>query len=630
LKNAFQGGVVCLAALLLTAFPPAEGAAFHIKQEADAYIGCEVVLSLSGDETETPGVSYEWSLTGNVKPIRFGKGGLECRFTPYDAESVSVSVSAIGPAGLLSSASVSLTVKEFAIDISLVEGEPFMLWDPNGKRDVPAEGLIAGEPIRLSLRPVPEYKNKINCRWTTDAATAIRGGGEEPQVTISRNEIGDAEVSVVVTDASGVVLGRGRKNIAVPIARATVEESARRRSAWKQWLEASSLWDAKNFDEALSNAVAASETDSDTLEITEGLQVMRANHARVERSRKLHEEAEALYKKERLIDALKTYRRAQVVWALPGTDDAIRNLEMEIDKLRVNRQQAEWLKDTASAYDQEGFFEDALKYYRQTLTLAPDEAVVQRADRIEKRLASIAQAKLLAEEGRRLETTGQLLDAVGKYKESLNSNPNEELAVHTRELEETIKERRARAGVLRREAAELQKKKNNDAEALLRYKESQALWPDPDLVKRIAELEKIVTTPRQVMRSAEDFGIGTQADAARLFQEAHALYKQGKFREALDIYRKSYAISKDERLATWIGRVESSLKEYEAVLQANALIKEGNRLYSEGRARESLVKYRESLVIHRNDEVENFIRFVEENLKKNGSGEKSGGLVTRS
>jgi tetratricopeptide (TPR) repeat protein len=613
--------------LLLTAFSPAEGAAFHIKQEADAYIGCEVVLSLGGDEAETPGVSYEWSLAGNVKPIRFGRNGLECRFTPYDTEPVSISVSAIGPAGPLSSASVSLTAKEFTVDISLVKEEPFMLWDPNAKRDVPAEGLIAGEPIRLSLRLIPEYKNRIHCRWTTDAATAIRVGGEEPQVTVSRNEIGDAEVTVVVTDTNGVVLGRGRKSVTVPIARAAAEESARRRSAWKQWLDASSLWEAKKFDEAVSNAAAASEIDPDTLEVAEGLQVLRANYARVERSRKLSAEAESLYKKEKLTDALKTYRRAQVVWALPGIEDSIRSLEAEIDNIRVNRQRAEWLKDTASAYDQEGFFDDALKYYRQTLALMPDEAVTQRAERIEKRLAAIAQARLLAEEGRKLESAGQLLDAVVKYKESLNFNPSEELSTHMKELEETIKERRARAGVLRREAAELQKR-NNDAEALLRYRESQALWPDPDLAKRIADLEKTVTVPRLAMRSAEDFGIGTQADAARLFQEAHALYKQGKFREALEIYRKSYAISKDERLAAWIGRVEASLKEYEAVLQANVLIKEGNRLYSEGRAREALAKYRESLAIHRNDEVENFIRFVEENLKKNGPAGNSGGLVT--
>jgi tetratricopeptide (TPR) repeat protein len=285
-----------------------------------------------------------------------------------------------------------------------------------------------------------------------------------------------------------------------------------------------------------------------------------------------------------------------------------------IDKIRVSRQQAEWLKDTGAAYDQEGFFKEALQYYKETLALLPDEAVEQRAERIEKRLASIAQADASAEEGRKLEEGGQLLEAVEKYKTSLNFETNAELETHLRELEETIKERRTRAATLRREASDLQKK-NNDADALLRYRESQALWPDPELVQRITSLEKTVkTSSEQVVRSPEDFGIGTQADATRLLQEGHSLYKEGKYRDSLEIYRKSYAISKDQRLADWISRVEASLKEYESVLQANVLIKEANNLYDEGSYADALRKYKESLAIHSNTEVENFIKLLEDNI----------------
>jgi tetratricopeptide (TPR) repeat protein len=344
---------------------------------------------------------------------------------------------------------------------------------------------------------------------------------------------------------------------------------------------------------------------------------MKTNYARVERSRKLTADAAALQSEQQLVDALKTYRRAYSAWALSETETTIKDLEMEVDKIRVRRQQAEWLKDTGAAYDQEGFFEEALKYYKETLALQPDEAVAQRTDRIEKRLASIAQADAAAAEGHKLEDSGQLLEAVEKYKESLNFESNADLETHASELEETIKERRARAATLRREAADLQKK-NNDAEALLRYKESQALWPDPEQEKRIADMEKTVKEPtQQVVRSPEDFGIGTQADATRLLQEGHSLYKEGKYRDALDIYRKSFAISKDQRLADWISRVEASLKEYESVLQANVLIKEANSLYDEGNYSEALKQYKDSLVIHPNAEVENFIKLLEDNIAVN-------------
>ena len=590
---------------------------FYIELKEEPYIGCEVVLSLGGEKVHSE-TTYEWSFEGNAKPILLRRGGLDWRCTPLDTNPGLASGNAINADGeFVASADLSLTAKEFTVNIVMVEPEPFMLWDAETKRDVAADGLIAGEPVQFKVELVPAYTNELKCQWNTDAATAIRSGDDTPQVTIVRNNIGDAEISVVVHNRANVVLGRGHKNVAVPIPRIRVNESIRRKNAWNQWIEALIQWDAKNFDEAIKNAVSAVELDPETLEIAEGLKTMRANYTRVERARKLTADALALQNEQKLVEALKVYRRAFAAWALAETEVVIKSLESEIDKIRVQRQQAEWLRDTAAAYDQEGFFEDALKYYKETLALQTNEAVAQRMERIEKRLASIAQAKALSGEGRNLETEGQLLKALEKYKESLKFETSTALETHARELEETIKERRTRAAALRREAGNLQKK-NNGAEALLRYKESQALWPEPDVEKRIAELEKTVTeTSGQAIRSPEDFGIGTHADAERLLQEGHVLYKQGKYREALEVYHKSHAVSKDPRLADWIGRVEISLKEYESLLRANVLIKEAYNFYNGGRYAEALAKYKESLVVHANPEVEKFTALLEENMKSN-------------
>jgi len=605
-------GTIVLAAPF---FPiSAEGAdSLRIEQKDTAYIGCEVVLSLDGSATKVYDASFEWTFEGNAKPIVLRRGGLECRFTPVDIDQITASVSAFDAGGsFLSSADITLRASEFLVNIVMIEPEPFMLWDANAKRDVAADGLIAGEPVQFEVQLVPEYDRPIRCAWNTDASAAIRGGENEQRVTIVRNDIGDVELSIVVRDAGGLVLGRSVQNVNVPIPRSRIDESIRRRRAWHQWLEAQSQWDAKNFDEAVANAEEASIIDPETIEITGGFETMSANYARVLRSRKLITDAVALHGEQNLSDALKTYRRAYATWALSETEAAIKALETEIDKIRVRRQQAEWLKDTASAYDQEGFFADALKYYKDTLALLPDEAVSQRSERIEIRLASMAQAKTLSAEGRDLESRGLLSEAVEKYKESLKLETDIVLDTHAKELEETIKERRTRAAALRREATDLQRR-NNNAEALLRYRESHVLWPDPELEMIIADMEKTVTdAPEQVVRTPEDFGIGTQADATRLLQEGHALYKDGKYREALEVYRKSFSISKDARLADWISRVETSLKEYESVLQANILIKEANNLYNEGNPDGALEKYRESLSIHPNAEVENFIKMLEQ------------------
>ena len=609
-KTLLLGAIVLVAAMAATAFC-AEGAALRIEQKDAAYIGCEVVLTLSGTATGVRDASYEWAFEGAAKPILFRRGGLESRFFPVDTNPIVVSVSAFDPSGkLLASANHKLNASEFLVEIIMIEPAPFMLWDANAKQDAVADGLIAGEPVQFEVRLTPNYDRTIRSAWNTDASTAILDGGNEQKVTIVRNEIGDAEISIVVRDADGLVLGRGARNINVPISRARVDESTRRRKAWNQWMEAQSKWDAKNFDEAMIDAAQAAETDQETLEITGGFETMSANYARVLRSRQLVASAVSQHGEQNFTDALRTYRRAYAAWPLSETEASIKALETEIDKIRVRRQQAEWLRDTAAAYDQEGLYADALRYYKETLVFQHDDSVSQRAGRIEARLASIAQAQALANEGRDLEAKGLLLEAVEKYKASLGFETDTALEAHTRDLETSIRERRAQAATLRREAVELQRT-NKAAEALLRYRESHVMWADPELAKLIADLEKTVTeTTPQTVRAPEDFGIGTQADAARLLQEGHSLYRDGKYREALDVYRKSFAISKDPRLAEWISRVETSLKEYESVLQANVLIKEANNLYNEGDHEGALAKYRESLALRPNAEVENFIEML--------------------
>ena len=237
-------------------------------------------------------------------------------------------------------------------------------------------------------------------------------------------------------------------------------------------------------------------------------------------------------------------------------------------------------------------------------------------DRIEKRLLSMGRAKTLIEEGRELEAEERLQDALNKYKESLKLEANAETADYARELEEVIRDRKARAASLRREGADLQKKKDN-ARALLRYMESLALWPDAETDRRVSALKKIVGDPlSEDIRSSEDFGIGTRADAARFRRMGHDLYTEGRYRDALAFYRKSYLISEDKQLKNWIERVEVPLKEYEAVQKANALIKEGNSLYNGGRFSEAIAKYKASLLVHPNAEVENFVKKLESTVNR--------------
>jgi tetratricopeptide (TPR) repeat protein len=596
----------------------AEGAdLFRVEQQGDVYVGCEVVLSLAGKEAAISGSAYEWSFMGNAQAILLRKGGLECRFTPYDTKPITASAAAVGADGAtLATAEITLSAKEFSVDIVQLEGEPFMLWDAAAKQDAPAEGIVAGQPVRFELKLAPEYKDRIQLQWDTDAATGIIEGGDGSRVTVVRSEIGEAELSAVVRGVNGIVLGRGRADFDVSVSRSKIDESNRRRTAWAQWIEAFSQWGEKKFDEALKNAEEAAKTDPDNPELADGVKAIRANHARVERARRFAAEAAALRDTEKLVDALKLYRRSYAAWPMEEAKNSIGVLEKEIDAARIKAQKMEWLRDVATSYDQENLFAEALGFYKELLALASDDSVAQRIDRIEKRLLSREQARIFIGEGRELEAKNQLQAALDKYKDSLKLETDAEVDGHARELEEAIKERKARAVSLRREAADFQKKKDN-AQALLRYMESQELWPDAEADKQIAALRKIEKDPSsQDVRSSEDFGIGTRADAERFLRMGHDLYRDGKDWEALVLYRKSYAISEDGQLRDWIERVETPLKEYEAVQKANALIKDGNSLYNGGSFPEAIAKYKASLIVHPNAEVENFVAKLEDAMKK--------------
>jgi tetratricopeptide (TPR) repeat protein len=621
-RGARHGGVkaALLAAALLVLCGAAEGAGlFRVEQQGDAYIGCEVVLTLAGEEAERPGIAYEWSFRGNAQAILLRRSGLECRFIPYDTKPIAALASAVGADGkILASAEISLTAREFSVGIVRVDEKPFMLWDPAVKKDVPISEAVVGEPAHFRLQLTPAYtdEKRLRIRWDTDAATGIVKGGNEPQVTIVRSEVGESEISVVVTDDKGLVLGRGSETVRVPVSRSKVDESNRRKRAWKQWLEAQSQWGEKDYDKAAESARTAAKIDPESPDLAEGVRAMLASHLRTERARRFAAEAESLRNAKKFVEALRLYRRSHAAWPAEETQKAIGVLEKEVDAMRLKAQEIEWLRDTATGYDQEGLFTDALGFYRKILTIASDDSVVQRIDRIEKRLLSMERAKVLIGEGRELEARERLQDALDKYKESLKLEADSDIAGHARELEGVIRERKARAASLRREGADLQKRKDN-ARALLRYMESQALWPDAEANRQISALRRIVGKPSsQDIRSSEDFGIGTRADALRFQRMGHSLYTEGLYREALIAYRKSYAISEDKRLKDWIERVEIPLREYEAVQKANALIKEGNSLYNSGLFSEALEKYKASLLVHPNAEVENFVKKLEITMKQ--------------
>ena len=588
----------------------AHAADLQIVQGEDAYVGQEVVLSLQGSLLSQKPL-FEWSVSGDVKSVLLKNGGAEFAFTPINTSAIDIEAVAKNHDGqVLTTAKLGLTPRYFEVGIEKLEDEPLMLWDIKVKEERPTTELASNRPIRFEARLTPSYNGELRYDWTSDASTSILSS-DASQTTITRSEIGDSELSVQIVNAAGIPLGRASRVVSVTVPSSRIEDSARQKAGWTDWQEAQAQWAQERHSDAVELAKRAAAQVPEDPDIAEGVKVMGANYDRILRALDLQKKGAEQRGKDLLADALKTFRRAHVVWPMPEGETSIKELEAELDALRVRNQKAEWLKDTAAAYDQEGQIQEALEYYNQSQALVPSQAIEERILRISRRLELIAEADKLAGTGSSLERNGKLVEAIESYKASLENNPDEALALHVKELEEIVVQRKRQAAALFREGSDLQRKRQ-ETEALLRYRESMAMWPSPEAQKRIDALERTVRLPKSAdIRAPENFGIGTKSDAARFLIAGNKLYGEKRYREALVQYRKSYAISQDQILSELIRKLEASLNEYEAIQAANKLIKEGNLLYNQGRVQEAAAKYRESLAAHPNAEVEAFLKHIE-------------------
>ena len=578
----------------------------------DAHVGEQAVLSVETSQIPSNG-SVEWSVTPttgkNPSRISLRAGGRECAFTPLDTEPIRVIASFIDRNGeVVSSTETLVTPKEFQIDIAVVIDRPLTLWDSSRRANyaLSPDVLMAGSPVRLRASLNPQFRGEHTFRWNGDASVALMSQDRD-DIFMRRGSVGDCEITVTAFNASGVRLGSGESRVSITLPVSTYEESSMEREAWQSWQRAQELWEEKSYSEAVTLAQRAVNLSPRDTEISDGLRAMSANYARYTKAQKLREDAAAFDAARRFDDALKNLRIAQVIWPLDNGAEGIKAAEQKVEQMRKLIQEANWLRDTASAYDNENMYEDALDYYARSIAIVSSDAVSDRMERIRNRLTLIADADRYASEGNSLEREGKLQEALNRYGASIMSNPDATLRQHVEELQSVISRRERQANNLNREGDDLMKR-NQNQEALRRFTESMNVWPTDRARQRLQQLSRVKLAPGTVIRGPEDFGIGTRIDAQKIIQEADELYASGNLDEAAALYRKAQAIAPSEEMRKWVARIDAVLKERDAVNAANRQIAEANALFRAGKTKEALDLYRESLKTHRNAEVEAFIQ----------------------
>ena len=605
---------IAVSILMLLVFASgALAASPSINMNAEAHVGEQVVLSVENSQIPNNG-SVEWSVsptTGQTPDrISLRAGGRECAFTPLDTQPVRVVASLIDRNGeLVSSNELLVNPKEFQIDIAVVIDKPLTLWDASKRSNyvLSPDILLANSPVKLRASLNPPFKGQHTFKWTGDAATALMSQDQD-DIFIKRGSIGDSEISVTAFNASGIKLGTGESHVNITLPVATYETSSNERESWQSWQRARALWESQNYAEAVELAQRAVSLSPRDTEILEGLRAMTTNYGRFTKASKLREDAVKLDEAKKFDDALKNLRAAQVIWPLDNGAEDIEAAEKKVDEQRILQQKANWLRDTASAYDNENMYEDALEYYAKSLELVPSEAVADRMERIKNRLTLIADADRYAGEGNTLEREGKLQDALNHYSASIMSNPDAGLRQHIEELQSVIARRERQSNALYREGQDLQRR-NQNQEALRRYTEAVNVWPNDNARQRINQLSRSTRlAPDAVIRGPEDFGIGTKIDAQRIIQSADELYSQGNLDQAVALYRKALAISPSNEMRAWINKLDGIIKERDAVAAANKQITEANTLFKAGKTKEAMDLYRQSLNTHKNAEVESFIK----------------------
>lgn len=585
--------------------------AAEIIAEHETHVGEQAVLSVNASSIPAGG-SVEWSVsptTGkNPARISLRAGGRELAFTPLDTEPLKVVASFIDRNGNVAQSFEQLiTPKEFNIAVEVINDEPLTMWDSSKRSNyvLRPEILIANVPVKLRANLLPAFNGEHTFKWTADAATAIMSQDND-EVFIRRGSVGESEVTLTAYNANGIKLGSGSGTVKITLPVSDYEESSRQREAWNSWKEAQSLWENESYSQAVELAARAASLAPRDNEISEGLRAMNTNYARYSRAVKLREDAANLTTANKLDEALRNLRAAQVIWPLDEGPQEIKEAEDRVNDFRLRQQEANWLRDTASAYDNENLFEEALDYYSKSIAVMSNDAVADRITRIRNRLTLIADADRYAGEGNTLEREGKLQDALNHYAASIMSNPDATLKAHMDELQNVIARRERQANALYREGQDLEKR--NRQEALRRYTESVNIWPNDRAAKKIQDLRNVKLAPDTVIRGPEDFGIGTRLDAQKIVSEADELYAAGQLDEALLLYKKAGAIASNPDMRNWLSRFEASIKERDAVNAANKLIYEANALYKSGKKKEALDLYRQSLNVHPNPEIEAFIK----------------------
>jgi tetratricopeptide (TPR) repeat protein len=349
--------------------------------------------------------------------------------------------------------------------------------------------------------------------------------------------------------------------------------------------------------------------------------VLLQREARKQTAEKLRREAEHLEKDGEIEAALAKFRESLQAQPDEQVAQRINDLEQNLKANAEARIAAERLRDEASVLLLQGQMEEAIAKFKESLATHPNAELERHVQNLEEEAARVASSRVnaqkTAEEASRLESTGQLKEALALYRESLTLYPEDSIREKIAQLEARGQEeenRRIRAAVLRDEAAAILLE-NRLEEAIAKFRESLELEPNVSLEARVRKLED------QLRKQKADL-----ADAQRLYDEGVALEGEGKLQDAATKYRASLRLRSEPELRTRLAAIDARIREEASrrtaeaaarkTREANArkIREEGEKLQRAGRLADAASRFRASIELVPDTELEGQIASLEQQL----------------
>jgi tetratricopeptide (TPR) repeat protein len=328
-------------------------------------------------------------------------------------------------------------------------------------------------------------------------------------------------------------------------------------------------------------------------------QKAKEDEVKAKEAKKWRDQGEALQKQNKLPEAIISYRESLKFIPDKNLEAYIAKLEGEIKKGADQKKTADQLWQEGTAALNQGAPEPALGKFKQSVQTLADPTRIKYVQDLEARRA---RAEGLRTEGANLQQRHLLKEALAKYQESLAQWPDQKLKEQALILEGEIKkagDRKQIADRLWQEGTVLLNQ-GKPAEGLAKFKESLQQTQEPERVRYVQDLE------------------ARRAKAQGLRDEGAKFQQQNLLKEAAVHYNESLQYWPDPALKTHVTTLEAKINQTQELENKKARAKQlrdtAYAFQQQNRTSEAIAKYKESLAVWPDPQLTDYVKQLEAKL----------------